>query len=176
MRAWWRTLFLVFTAIILFGCAVKGPEMKTVEHVDIERFMGPWYVIANIPTFLEKGAHNAVETYSLNDDGTIATNFTYRKGGFDGKLKEYNPKAFVLDDPSNARWGMRFVWPVKADYRIVYLDEDYITTVIGRQSRDFVWIMARTPTISDLNYESLVSFVESIGYDTSKLVRVPQLW
>jgi len=150
--------------------------MKTVEYVDIERFMGPWYVIANIPTFLEKGAHNAVETYSLNDDGTIATNFTYRKDGFNGKLKEYNPKAFVLDDPSNARWGMRFVWPIKADYRIVYLDEDYITTVIGRQSRDFVWIMARTPTISDLDYERLVSFVESIGYDTSKLVRVPQLW
>ena len=71
---------------------------------------------------------------------------------------------------------MRFVWPIKADYRIVYLDEDYITTVIGRQSRDFVWIMARTPTISDLDYERLVSFVESIGYDTSKLVRVPQLW
>ncbi|MBT5862345.1 MAG: lipocalin family protein [Woeseiaceae bacterium] len=176
MCAWWRTLFLVFAAIILFGCAVKGSEMKTVEHVDIERFMGPWYVIANIPTFLEKGAHNAVETYSLNDDGTIATNFTYRKDGFDGKLKEYNPKAFVLDDPSNARWGMRFVWPIKADYRIVYLDEDYITTVIGRQSRDFVWIMARTPTISDLDYERLVSFIESIGYDTSKLVRVPQLW
>ena len=150
--------------------------MKTVEYVDIERFMGPWYVIANIPTFLEKGAHNAVETYSLNDDGTIATNFTYRKDGFNGKLKEYNPKAFVLDDPSNARWGLRFVWPIKADYRIVYLDEDYITTVIGRQSRDFVWIMARTPTISDLDYERLVSFVESIGYDTSKLVRVPQLW
>ena len=150
--------------------------MKTVEHVDIERFMGPWYVIANIPTFLEKGAHNAVETYSLNDDGTIATNFTYRKDGFNGKLKEYNPKAFVLDDPSNARWGMRFVWPIKADYRIVYLDEVYITTVIGRQSRDFVWIMARTPMISNLDYERLVSFVESIGYDTSKLVRVPQLW
>ena len=150
--------------------------MKTVEYVDIERFMGPWYVIANIPTFLEKGAHNAVETYSLNDDGTIATNFTYRKDGFNGKLKEYNPKAFVLDDPSNARWGMRFVWPIKADYRIVYLDEDYITTVIGRQSRDFVWIMARTPMISNLDYERLVSFVESIGYDTSKLVRVPQLW
>tara|TARA_B110000444_G_C18670568_1_gene515006 strand:+ start:120 stop:665 length:546 start_codon:yes stop_codon:yes gene_type:complete len=176
VRTWRRTLFLIFAAIILFGCAVKGPEMKTVEHVDIERFMGPWYVIANIPTFLEKGAHNAVETYSLNDDGTIATNFTYRKDGFNGKLKEYNPKAFVLDDPSNARWGMRFVWPIKADYRIVYLDEDYITTVIGRQSRDFVWIMARTPTISNLDYERLVSFVESIGYDTSKLVRVPQLW
>ena len=150
--------------------------MKTVDHVDLERFMGPWYVIANIPTFLEKGAHNAVEKYSLNSDGTIATNFTFRKDGFDGKAKEYNPKAFVLDDGSNARWGMRFVWPIKADYRIVYLDEDYSQTVIGRQERDFVWIMARTPTISDNDYDKLVAFVASIGYDTSKLERVPQRW
>lgn len=150
--------------------------MKVVDYVDIERFMGSWYVIANIPTFLEKGAHNAVETYSLNDDGTVATVFTYRKDGFDGKLKEYSPKGFILEHESNALWGMRFVWPIKADYRIVYLDDDYTTTIIGRQNRDFVWIMARTPTISELEYENLTKFVESIGYDTSKLLRVPQRW
>jgi apolipoprotein D and lipocalin family protein len=176
MRAQSKLLLAILAATVLGGCAAKGSEMKTVDHVDIERFMGPWYVIANIPTFLEKGAHNAVETYSLNDDGTIATNFTFRKDGFDGKAKEYNPKAFVLDDESNARWGMRFVWPIKADYRIVHLDDEYATTVIGRQSRDFVWIMARTPTISDLEYDQLVAFVESIGYDISKLERVPQRW
>lgn len=150
--------------------------MKTVDRVDLDRFMGTWYVIANIPTFLEKGAHNAVEKYHLNDDGTIATNFTYRKGAFDGKRKEYNPKGFVLDTETNARWGMRFVWPIKADYRIVYLDKEYSQTVIGRQDRDFVWIMARTPTISDASYDELVAFVASLGYDTSKLVRVPQRW
>lgn len=176
MRTLIKLLYLALAATILGGCAAKGPEMKTVDHVDIDRFMGPWYVIANIPTFLEKGAHNAVETYTLNSDGTIATNFTFRKDGFDGKLKEYNPKGFILDDESNALWGMRFVWPIKADYRIVYLDEDYSHTVIGRQSRDFVWIMARTPTISDQDYDKLVAFVASIGYDTSKLERVPQRW
>ena len=158
------------------GCAARGPEMQTVSNVDIERFMGPWYVIANIPTFLEKGAHNAVETYRLNDDGTIATNFTFRKGSFDGKLKEYNPKAFILDEQSKARWGMRFVWPIKADYRIVYLDDDYTQTVIGRQDRDYVWIMARTPTIPEDDYERLVSFVAALGYDTAELRRVPQRW
>ncbi len=163
-------------AILLSGCAAKGPEMETVDHVDLDRFMGPWYVIANIPTFLEKDAHNAVETYSLNDDGTIATHFTFRADSFDGKVKEYNPKAFVSDDESNALWGMRFIWPIKADYRIVYLDEDYTQTVVGRQKRDFVWIMARTPTISDADYDRLVTFVESIGYDISLLQRVPQRW
>ncbi|MDH3621934.1 MAG: lipocalin family protein [Gammaproteobacteria bacterium] len=169
-------LCVALVASAISGCAAKGPEMKTVDEVDLERFMGPWYVIANIPTFLEKDAYNAVETYSLNDDGTIATNFTFRKGGFDGKEKEYNPKAFVVDTESNALWGMRFVWPIKADYRIVYLDEDYSQTIVGRQDRDYVWIMARTPTISDQDYDRLVEFVESIGYDTSSLQRVPQSW
>jgi len=150
--------------------------MQTVDYVDIERFMGPWYVIANIPTFLEKDAHNAVETYTLNEDGTIATNFTFRKGGFDGKVKEYNPKAFITDTETNALWGMRFVWPIKADYRIIYLDDDYTQTVIGRQSRDFVWIMAKTPTIPEEDYDRLVEFIATFGYDMSKLQRVPQRW
>ena len=150
--------------------------MATVDSVDLERFMGSWYVIANIPTFLEKDAYNAVETYSLNDDGTIDTDFTFRKGSFDGESKRYNPKGFVLDTQSNALWGMRFIWPIKADYRIVYLDEDYSQTIIGRQKRDFVWIMAREPEISESDYEMLLGVVESLGYDTSKVERVPQQW
>ncbi|HNP65423.1 MAG TPA: lipocalin family protein [Woeseiaceae bacterium] len=171
-----KTVLIALAVLVLGGCAAKGPEMKTVDYVDLERFMGPWYVIANIPTFLEKGAYNAVETYRLNDDGTIATTFTFRKGGFDGKEKQYNPKAFVLDEGSNARWGMRFVWPVKADYRIVYLDSEYSQTIIGRQDRDYVWIMARTPSISDADFNRLISRVSELGYDTTQIKRVPQKW
>ena len=166
----------VLMLVVLSACASKAPEMKTVDYVDIDRFMGDWYVIANIPTFLEKGAHNAVENYQLNEDGTIATTFTFRADAFDGKPKEYNPKGFITDTKSNALWGMRFIWPIKADYRIVYLDDAYSQTIVGRESRDYVWIMARTPSISDQDYERLVSIVESIGYDVSKLQRVPQSW
>jgi len=150
--------------------------MQTVDYVDLDRFMGKWYVIANIPTFLEKDAYNAVETYTMNDDGTIDTEFTFRKGGFDGEEKGFNPKGFVTDTESNALWGMRFIWPIKADYRIVYLDDDYTQTVIGRQKRDYVWIMARTPTIPDEDYAKIMEFVESIGYDTSEIQKVPQQW
>ena len=148
--------------------------METVAYVDLERFMGDWYVIANIPTFLEKGAHNAVETYALNDDGTIATTFTFNADGFDGKRKEYNPKGFIVDTESNALWGMRFVWPIKADYRIVYLDENYTQTIIGRNKRDFVWIMARSPELSTDEYQKLIDVVEGLGYDVAKIQRVPQ--
>ena len=169
-------LALVAVSLLIAACASKGPEMKTVDHVDLERFMGDWYVIANIPTFLEKGAHNAVETYSLNDDGTIDTTFTFHEGGFDGELKEHNPKGFVLDEETNAHWGMRFIWPIKADYRIVYLNDDYTQTIIARQKRDFVWIMARTPQIPESDYQRLVDYAGSIGYDTSQIQRVPQRW
>ena len=171
-----HTWAMVAAALLLSACAAKGPEMQTVDYVDLDRFMGKWYVIANIPTFLEKDAYNAVETYTMNDDGTIDTEFTFRKGGFDGEEKGFNPKGFVTDTESNALWGMRFIWPIKADYRIVYLDDDYTQTVIGRQKRDYVWIMARTPTIPDEEYAKIMEFVESIGYDTSEIQKVPQQW
>ena len=159
----------------LTGCAASERPLGTVPEVDIDRFMGRWYVIGRIPTFVEKDAYNAVESYALNPNGTIATTFTFRKGGFDGPKKSYTPTGFVYDD-SNAVWGMRFLWPFKADYRIIYLNEDYTQTVIGRNKRDFVWIMARTPAIADVDYRALVEFTQSAGYDISKLERAPQRW
>ena len=161
--------------LLLAGCqTMNQPAMKTVDHVDLERFMGDWYVIASIPTFIEKDAHNAIESYSLNPDGTVATVFTFRQGGFDGPLKRYSPKGFVKDTETNALWGMQFIWPIKADYRVIYLSDDYGETVIGRQKRDYVWIMARSPQIPASNYQSLVRFVGAQGYDLSKLRRLPQ--
>ena len=161
---------------MLGGCKASRPPINTAPMVELERFMGPWYVIGNIPTSIEREAFNPVESYELDADGTIATTFSFREGGFDGPLKTYCPRGFVRDTRSNAVWGMRFIWPIKADYRISYLSEDYGQTVIAREKRDYVWIMARTPTLSDSDYARLTSFVASIGYDTSKLRKVPQRW
>ena len=170
-----RSLIILAFILSTSGCSKHVP-MDTVDYVDIDRFMGDWYVVANIPTFLEKGAHNAVESYAMNEDGSIATTFTFRDGSFDGELKEYNPTGFIENTQTNALWGMQFIWPIKADYRIVYLDEDYTKTVIAREARDYVWIMARKPQLTDTEYEAIRQFVASIGYDISKLNRVPQSW
>ena len=64
----------------------------------------------------------------------------------------------------------------KAEYRIVYLNEDYSQTIVGRSKRDYVWIMARTPTIPDADYQSLLTLVGDLGYDQSLVQRVPQQW
>ena len=150
--------------------------LETVDYVDLERFMGDWYVIANIPTFVEKGAHNAVESYQLDEDGTIATTFTFRKDAFDGQEKQYHPRGFVRDTKSNAEWGMQCIWPFRGDYRIIYLADDYSTTIIGRNKRDYVWLMARSPEMSDGEYRKARQIIESVGYDVSALKRVPQEW
>jgi apolipoprotein D and lipocalin family protein len=150
--------------------------IKPVDKVNIERFMGDWYVIAAIPTFIETESFNAIENYQLNVDGTIATTFTYYKGGFDGPLKTYQPKGFIVPNTGNAIWGMQFIWPIKADYRIAYLDESYQHTIIARNARDYVWIMARTPQITDVKYDELISFVRELGYDVSNMRKVPQSW
>jgi apolipoprotein D and lipocalin family protein len=130
-------------------------------------------VIASIPTFIEKNATNAVEHYRLDEVGTVQTTFTYNKGGFDGPVKTYRPRGFVRDTESNAVWDMQFVWPFKAEYRIIYLNDDYSQTVIGRTKRDYVWIMAREPAIPEADYDRMVRFIADQGYDVSELVRIP---
>lgn len=170
-------LQILVAILVLGGCATESPKpMPTVPHVDLDRFMGRWYVIANIPTPIEKGAHNAVESYRRAADGSVETTFTFRAGGFDGPERRYHPRGFVLDHASNARWGMQFVWPIRADYRIVYLNDDYSQTVIARAARDYVWIMARTPAIPDDDYRRVVALVGSLGYDVRALRLVAQHW
>lgn len=169
-----RLLLMTILASILSACATTQlAPIATVSRVDLPKFMGSWYVIAAIPTAIETESYNAVESYQLDKDGSIATTFTYNKGSLDGKLKTYHPRGFVIENSGNALWGMQFIWPIKAEYRIVYLNEDYTQTIIARNARDYVWIMARTPIINDAEYEKLTKLVAQYGYDLSKLRKVP---
>jgi apolipoprotein D and lipocalin family protein len=169
---WYKKITLFVVLAFTLACQ-SSKSLKTVDYVDIERFMGDWYVIANIPTFLEKNAYNPIESYRLDDDGSIATTFTFNAGSFEGEKKVYNPRGFIANTATNAEWGMQFIWPIKADYRIVYLDENYQHTVIGRNNLDYVWIMARQPKISAKMMDELTQFVSSLGYDSSLLELAP---
>lgn len=171
-----RTLFSLLMLALLSGCATSRPPLKTVEKIDLPRYMGPWYVIASIPTFIEKEAYNAIEDYRLRPDGTIDTVFTFNHGAFDGPAKRHNPRGFVVDKVNNSTWGMQFIWPIKAEFLITHLSSDYSQTVIGRNRRDYVWIMARTPEIPAADYNRLVAELKDQGYDVAKLRKVPQRW
>lgn len=166
---------LVGLVFALAGCQTQPADpIRTETAVDLDRFAGDWYVIAHIPTFLEDEAYNAVETYEPPVDGRVPTTFRFNEGGFDGEAKAFHPTGFVREGTGNAVWGMQFIWPIKAEYRIVYVDDAYEHTIIGRTKRDYVWLMAREPLISDSRYEALVEIIREEGYDPAELRRVPQ--
>lgn len=164
----------------LAGCATTAP-MKTVERVDLPRFMGDWYVLASIPAKAERNSFNGVETYRLRPGTTdvVETTYVFREGSVDGELVTLRPTGFVEPDGGGARWGMKFAWwqgPFRLEYLVAFLDPDYTRTVIARSARDYVWIMARTPTLPPEQWDELLEVVRGLGYDTGKLRRVPQRW
>lgn len=166
---------MVAGIMALAGCS-SPPPMPPVAQVDIPRFMGDWYVIAGIPSWPERQSYNAVESYALLPDGRIQTTFRYRHGGFGADVDTMRPMGTVQPGTGNAVWGMQFIWPIQAEYVIAYLDNDYQQTIIGRTKRDYVWIMARTPSLPDAEYARLVDKVRDLGYDPTQLRKVPQQW
>lgn len=171
-------LTLVAAISALYAVEVHGrrrpPTIPPVAEVDLSRFMGDWYVIAHIPTFIERDAYDAVESYALRADGRIQTTYRQRRGGFDAELDTMHPVGTVRPGTDRAVWDMQFVWPIQSEYVIVDLDADYSRTTIGRSKRDYAWIMARTPTLPEADYQAMVERLRTLGYDVSKLRRVPQ--
>ena len=171
----WLRALLVGGLLGGAGCAHQ-PPIPPVPQVDLSRFMGDWYVIAHIPSPIERRVFNAVESYALRDDGKVQTTFRYRNGAFDALLKTMRALGSVRPGSGNAVWGMQFVWPIQAEYVVVHLDADYSQAIIGRSKRDYAWIMARTPTLPAAEYDALVQRLRDLGYSLEHLRVVPQQW
>lgn len=155
--------------------AVKDTgAVPVVAQVDLQRYMGPWFIVGAIGLGLEKGAHNAVETYTLNPDGTIATVFQYRKDAFDGELETKVTRAWVMPGSDNAEWKVRTFWPLKQQYLIAHLEPDYSAAIVARERRDYVWILAREGRMDERRYQAYLKKIEAMGYDMAKFERYPQ--
>jgi len=168
-----RACFLA-ALVCVAGCqSAPTRPLPLAQSVDLDRFMGDWYVIASTPTFIDRKAEDAVESYRRDADGSIATTYTFRNGSLGTQLSRYTPRGFVHPGTGNAVWGMQFVWPIKADYRIAWLAPDYSRVVIAREKRDYAWIMARTPSIPEAQVDEMYEFLRANGYDTATLRRIP---
>lgn len=162
--------------ILLVSCQSPSNPLPTVSQVDLESFMGAWYVAGYTPILVDGKAHNATEHYYLKPDGRIQTTYQYRKGGFDGPLKTFRPTGFVHNKETNSEWRMQFVWPFKAAYLILHYDETLGETIIGHPKRKYAWIMLRKPEHDEATYERLLNKLVELGYDRDLIQRLPQDW
>jgi apolipoprotein D and lipocalin family protein len=152
-----------------------GKPLQTVPHVDLPRYMGDWYVIANIPYFAEKGCFDSVESYALRPDGDIDNWFTCRQGSFAAPMKrKANALATVKDRQTNATWSVRFFKIISVKYLILALDPDYQWAAVGHPSRRYGWILARSKTMDPTTYAAILQRFSDQGYDTTKFEKVPQ--
>ncbi|EDY85241.1 hypothetical protein VDG1235_4876 [Verrucomicrobiia bacterium DG1235] len=174
---WILGIGVLAVVLVLAGACTKGedkePNQELAEYVDLDRFMGTWYVHGYTATPLDKNAYDATETYRLGDDGTILTTYRFRKGSHDGKLKTMKPKGKVHNEETNAEWRMRFFGIFTAPYYILYVSPDYTETVIGHPDRDLAWVMTRSAQLSDRDYERLLFELARRDYDMAKVERVP---
>lgn len=177
-----RRLLPVFAALMLAACAGVPPNpnpraaapLCLAPSVDLPRFMGRWYVIANIPYFGERGYVGSYVEYALRPDGDIDDDFFGRKGSFDAPLEKKTLHDWVIPQTGNAQWKARPFWPLAFDFLILDVDADYQTTLIGYPDKQWGWIFARTPQLDDAAYAKLLAKLAAQGYDTTRFRRVPQ--
>jgi apolipoprotein D and lipocalin family protein len=183
-RALARWTLIAATLLCLGACAWLGRNadvsrkpgaLRAVAHVDLSRYMGDWFVVANIPYFAENDCVDSLESYALRADGRIDNRFSCREKSFDAPMKrKLATIATVHDKSSNAEWRVPFFEIVRVRYVVIDLDPDYQWAVIGHPSRRYGWVLSRTRALPDATYKGILDRLRAQGYDTSKFARVPQ--
>jgi apolipoprotein D and lipocalin family protein len=141
------TLFLV-----LHGCSgwlEPTDPPATVDHVDLERYMGTWYEIASLPGPFQGDCFCTKAQYSLLEGGEVEVLNSCRKGAPSGPLEVAKGRARVVPNTRNTKLEVEFRWPFKGNYWIIGLAPDYQWAIVGVPSRKYLWILSREPQMEE---------------------------
>ena len=158
------------------GAAADAP-LPVVDALDLTRYVGTWHEIARYPNYFErKCVRDATAVYTANPSGTIRVVNACRKE--DGTMTHATGVARIVTPPAKLQVRFASDWLawlplVWADYWVIDLADDYSYVVVGEPSRDYLWILARGPQMSDSVYARIVAKLPALGYDPAKLVRNP---
>lgn len=152
---------------------LASQELK-LATVDLPRYMGRWYVIANIPYFGEKGYVGGQAEWTLRADGKIDDAYIGRKGSFDEPETRRTFVDSIVPDTGNAKWRVRLFWPVYVTQLTLYVDPTYQYTILGYPDKSLGWIFSRTPFMPEAKYQEMLTRLEQQGYDITRFRRVPQ--
>ncbi len=148
--------------------------MEPVKNLDIEKFMGKWYVISNIPNFIEHKATNSYDEYVLNSDGTIEIFYHAFKNDNPITVKQ---RATILDSENNSEWRLKLKKPcipfLRLPYKVIIIDIDYQYMAVGYPNNKYGWIMSRDNKMDDDLYFEILNTLESkFGYNPKEFQKV----
>lgn len=162
----------VLTAIT--GCASDSPPLHLASDVDLDRYAGRWYVIANIPYFAENGNVGSYFDVSFQPGGKLTDVYYARPKDFSAPETSFTMGGYVKPDMGNAYWRESPFWPVYLSYLILYVDPDYQYALVGYPDRGYGWIFSRKAVIGEADYQALLDRMRQNGYDPALFRKVPQ--
>ncbi len=158
--------------MLISGCTSVPENVRPVEGFELPRYLGTWYEIARFDHSFERGLSEVTATYSMREDGgvrVINKGYSQKKGEWD----EAEGKAYFVSNSSTGHLKVSFFGPFYASYVIMALDkENYEYALITGPDKDYLWILARTPSLPKKTVDMLIAIAEKAGYDTSKLIWV----
>ena len=156
------------------ACAQSGTPPRTVERLDLERYLGTWYEIASFPSWFQRDCVATQATYSKRDDGQIGVANACRDKTLSGEWNGIEGVAWPVEPGNFARLKVQFFWPLRGDYWVLALDPEYRWALVGHPDRAYLWVLSRTRSLDDAVYAQIVEEARARGYDVSKLGRTLQ--
>jgi apolipoprotein D and lipocalin family protein len=175
-----RRTTLLLGSLAMAGCAASTtqrlglPELRTVPHVDLERYVGTWYDVASFPQRFQRGCAGTTATYVIRGDGKIDVLNRCRDGSLTGKERTARGRARVVDRSTNAKLKVSFFRPFWGDYWIIDLGPNYEYAAVGHPGRDYLWILSRAPQLDGVVYEGILGRLREQGYEVERLNRTLQ--
>lgn len=166
--------FFCSVVFILSGCVGIPEGVKPVENFQLERYLGTWHEIARLDHSFERGLSKVTADYSLREDGGI--NVVNRGFSADNNAwQEAQGKAYFVNDADEGHLKVSFFGPFYGSYIVFELDTiGYQYAFISGPDKDYLWLLARTPTVKPEVINQFISMSKSIGFDTSALIFVNQ--
>ncbi|QOJ21633.1 MAG: lipocalin family protein [Gammaproteobacteria bacterium] len=165
-----RLLPLFLLIVLLGGCVSVPQNVAPVDGFELNRYLGKWYEIARLDHSFERGLANITAEYSLREDGGVKV---VNKGFSvaDNKWKEAEGKAYFVRDPQEGYLKVSFFGPFYGAYIVFELDkENYQYAFITSYDKSYLWLLARTPVVSDEVLNRFVQKSGELGFATDKLI------
>ena len=167
-------LVIILACLNLGGCLGMPENVLPVNNFEIEKYLGKWYEIARLDHSFERGLENVTANYSLRTDGGI----NVKNRGFlpaKNEWSEADGKAYFVNNSNEGFLKVSFFGPFYGSYVVFELDkENYQYAFVSGPDLSYLWLLSRTPEISEEVFNDFIEKSESLGFDTRKLVIVNQ--
>lgn len=159
------------------ACYIHGDfddtPLQPVAHVDLHRFMGRWYMMANIPYFAERGNLATHVDYRMRPDGLIEDRLTAHRDGFEKPMTTKVMEIEIYDNTNNAEGRITYRPFPGQEFSVVYLDPQYRYTVIAHPTRKYAWLFAREPNLPEEIYQQMLKTLRKNQFDADLVMRIP---